>query len=293
MFLNDNFKILLKIFYWSGLAPFPEIDKEERCYSFIVSVIISSLVNVSLIVVSITFQFYNSYGNIATIVNYAFIGTLSLTNLCANVQCYSYKPMYRKIVCRIKKIETNFTSKFSEEMQFGAAAYRYKLKILIISVILLIVCILELYESGLQSSYKMYVINLLIILTQWMSVLVLLHALLYIFVVHMFIVKLNRCIRNAPICFYPSSKIEFLTTVKLMHMDIYRLMMQINRFFSWTLPLLIIHLAIQATYACYWIFLTLQVEWNLLYITRRYYLIAGPILENSQKYALRDRLKAS
>lgn len=283
MFLNDNFKILLKIFYWSGLAPFPEIDKEVRCYSFIVSVIVSSLVNVSLIVVSITFQLYKSYGNIATIVNYAFIGTLSLTNLCANVQCYSYKPMYRKIVGQIKKIEKNFTTKFSEKTQFVAATYSYKLKILIISVIFLIVCILELYESWLQSSYQMYVINLLLILTHWMSVLVLLHAILYIFVVHMFIVELNRCIQNAPMCFYPSSKIEFLKTVKLMHMDIYRLMMQINKFFSWILPLLIINLAIQATYCCYWIFLTLQVEWNLLYITGRHHLIAGPILENSQK----------
>lgn len=266
MFLCDNFKILLNIFYWCGLAPFPDINKKVRCYSFIISAIVSSLLNISLVAATITFPFYQLYGNIATIVNYAFIGTLALTNLCANVQCYNYRNVYRKMVCRIEKIENNFHAKFAEKISFEAVANRYRLKILIVSVHFLIFCILKAYETWLESGYQMVVVATLMLLSQCMSVIVLLHVILYIFVVHMFIFELNGRIRSAPIFFYPSSKIEFLKTVKSMHMDICKLMMQINKFFSWSLPLMVIHLAIHATYYCYWIFLILQVEWNSLYV---------------------------
>lgn len=274
MFLNDHFNILLKIFYWSGLAPVPpvvsQIDKKMRRYGYIVSVIVSSLLNISLIAVSVKFQFYKSYGNIATIVNYAYIGTLSLTNLCANVQCYSYQAIHLKIICRIERIINSFNCKFSEKISVDSVVLRYKLKILLISVILFVTTALKFYESWLDGSYPIFAITSLTIVCQCMSVLVLLHAILYIVVVDMFIVELNRRIRNAPICFYLSSKMEFLKTVKSMHMDIFKLMLQINEFFSWSLPLLVIHLAVQATYYFYWIFLILQVEWNLLYISGMY-----------------------
>lgn len=269
MFPNDHFKILFKIFYWVGLAPVTKIDKKMPRCSYIVAVIVSSLLNISLIAVSVNFQLYKSYGNIASIVDYVYIGSLALTNLCANVQCYSYQTMYLKIICRIERIEQNFSSKFSDKISFDSVVLRYRLKILLVSVLLFVYSVLKFYECWLDGSYPRFAVGSLTIGCHCMSMLVLLHAILYIVVVDMFIVELNRRIRNAPICFYPSRKMEFLKTVKSMHMDICKLMLQINRFFSWSLPLLVIHLAVQATYYFYWIFLILQVEWNLLYISGR------------------------
>lgn len=270
MILYDHFKIWLRIFYWSGLAPFPKIDEKLRCYPFIFSVLVYLFINISLIVFSMIFKFYDSYGNIATIVNCAYTVSLSLTNICANVQCYNHKAIYRKIIRRIEKIENNFNNKFSKNISFDTLANRYKLQILVVFGFLFIISLFKFYESWLESGYQMFIISALTILTQCMSVLVLLHTILYIHIVQQFLYELNERIRKAPICFYPSSKIEFLKTVEIIYMDVYKLMMQINSFFSSSLPLLVVHLAIHVTYYFYWIFLILQVEWNLLYITGMY-----------------------
>lgn len=269
MFLLNHFNVLLKIFNWTGLAPFPKLGKAHSC-TFIVSVVVSFFINVGVIIVLMKFRFYELYGNIETIVNYVNIGSLSLSNLSANVQCYHYKSIYQKIVHGIVKMENNFNTKFSVKISYQKFANRYRLKVFIISILMCIYFTLQFYESWLQKDLQLFAFYFLTFLTQCMSSLILFHVILYIFIVKMFINELNQRISNAPICFSSSSQVEFLKTIKLMHMDIWKLMMQINKFFSWNLPFLIIHLAVQSTYYFYWIFLILQVKWNLLYVAGMY-----------------------
>lgn len=266
MFLLDHFNVLLKIFYWTGLAPFPTLDKKRQCYSYIITVIVSSFINIGLVVLSFYFQLYNMYGNIETIVNYAFVGSLSLSNLSANFQCYHYQSVYSKIVYQIIKIENNFKTKFTKRSPFQTIALRYSLEVFFITVLQLISFALQFFELWLEYEYKKCTIICFTILTRCISTLILFHVLLYICIVQMFISELNRRIKNAPISFNSETKIEFLKTIKSMHLETWKLMMQINQFFSWNLPFLVIHLAIQTTFYFYWIFVILQVEWNLLYI---------------------------
>lgn len=266
MFLYDHFNILLKLFYWTGLAPLPSLDRKSRCNCLIFATIVTSFLNISLIAVSLHYRFFESYGNIAIIVNYVYIGSLSLSNISANIQCFIYKLTYGKIIYRIQKIENSFRTKFSETILFQSFAFRYRLKVSIMSVVIFVAFVLLFYESLLENDYKRFITVFLVILTQCLSALILFHIILYICIVQTFLHELNQRIRNAPICFYSSSKIEFLKTVKNIHMDMWKLMIDINNFFSWNLPFLIIHLAIQTTYYFYWIFLILQVEWNLFYI---------------------------
>lgn len=163
-------------------------------------------------------------------------------------------------------MENYFNTKFSEKISVQKFAYRYRLTIFVISILLFIYFILLFYESWQQNDLKLLSFIFLSFLSQCMSSLTLFHVILYILIVNMFINELNQRIRNAPVCFSSTSQAEFLKTIKLMHMDIWKLMMEINMFFSWNLPFLIIHLAVQSTYYFYWIFLILQVEWNLLYV---------------------------
>src|SRR6202012_5341712 len=149
MILYDHFNVLIKMFCWTGLAPFTDLDGKLRWHIFIFSVVVSSLINISLIVIIVNYQFYELYGSIQTIVNYAFIGTLSLSNLSANIQCYNYKATYRKIIQRITKIERNFNSTFSVKTSFQTVAHSYRLKALIISILYLIALVLQFYESWL------------------------------------------------------------------------------------------------------------------------------------------------
>lgn len=52
-----------------------------------------------------------------------------------------------------------------------------------------------------------------------------------------------------------------------MHMDVWKLMSNVNKFFAWNLPFFIVQWATETTYEVYWIFLIIQFEWNPIYIS--------------------------
>lgn len=266
MFLLHNFKFLLNIFYWTGLAPFPTFDGKQKCYYYVITVVVSCLINVGLVAALFSFPLYGSYGNIAVLVNYAYGLSVSLSNLCANLQCYHYKSVYSKIIKQIMKIEMNFSIKFSSDSSFRTVAHRYKLDVIIITILFLIFASITFYELWLDYSYQFFIIIFLNALTQYISALSLFQVLLHTSIVQIFVRELNRRIKNAPITFNSKTKLGFLKTIKSMHMECWKLTMQINKYFSWSLPFLIIQLSIQAIYFFYWVFLLLQQEWNSCYI---------------------------
>ncbi len=268
MFLLEHFKVLLKIFYWTGLAPFPDLDrKQNQCYPYLIIVLFSSTVNIGFVVTSFHFDSFSMYGNIQRIVNGAFVGSLALSNIVANLQCYRHKLAYDRILYQIMKVESNFNMKFSTNISFRRIVHWYRLKGIVVGTIIFISFILYYIESWVEHDYEVFIIVCFTVLTQTLSALVLFHILLYVTIVQMFIGEMNKRIKtDASVCFYNKSKIEFLKTIKLMHMDVWKLMMEVNNFFSWHLPYVVVHLAIQSTYELYWIFLNVQVKLNWLYI---------------------------
>ncbi|XP_037033771.1 putative gustatory receptor 98c [Bradysia coprophila] len=268
MFLLENFKTFSKIFYWTGLAPSPTISRKQQNYIFLLSVIVSLLINIGFLVISVHFPSYKLYGNIEKIVSYTFVVSLILSNLSANAQCYYFKWVYGSINDRISKMETIFQTKFSQNIRSQTFARRYKTKVLVITIILSIVFTLKFGESWIENDYKSFVRYCFAFLAECLSSLVFCHVLLYISIVQLFITELNGRIGSTPIGLNSSSKMELLKTIKLLHMEIWKLMAQINTFFSFNLTFYMISLAVQTTYYLYWLFLIMQVEWNTLYITQ-------------------------
>lgn len=265
MTLLDHFKVFLNIFYWTGIAPFPPLDRKQISYKFIISVIVLFLINIGLVVSTFIFQIYKSYGNIEIVVNYAFVGSLALSNISASFQCYQYKSVYSQIINQILIMENKLNIKCSQQSAYQTVANQYRLKVFIITTLLFIASSLQLAELVVQNQYEFSIILSLTILSQIISAIGLFHILLYVCIVHMFISDLNRRMKSAPNSFYLNTKIEFLKSIKIAHMDVWKLMVHINKYFSWNLPFLVVHMAVQTTFYFYWVFLILQVEFNLLY----------------------------
>lgn len=248
MFVLEHFKVLLKIFYWTGLAPSTMLNKKDQCFPYIISVVISAVINVGFVVSSFQFHSYSTYGNIQRIVNCVVVSSLALSNLVANLQCYRHKSVYNSIFGQMMKVENNFNAKFPGNTSFQTVFKRYRLKCIVVCVPMFISFVLYYIGSWVEHDYEVLIIFCFIVFTQIMSALVLFHILLYVTIVQMFIGEMNRRIKNnAPNCFYNKSKIEFLKTIKILHMETWKLMAEINKFFSWNLPYLMINLAIQTT----------------------------------------------
>lgn len=250
------------------MSPFSSFDGRQQTFIFSVLVIVSMLTNMGFLIIAISLEPYQMYGNIQKIVSYSFVVTLVFSNLSANVQCYYYKSVYKRISRQILTMESIFKAKFRQHIRFQAFANRYKSKVLAIFISLSIDLTLKFYESWIQHDFELFIKYCFSCLVQCMSNLIICHALLYISIVQMFITELNGRIRSTPIRLSTSGKMDLLKTIKLMHMEIWKLIAQINKFFSFNLTFYIIALAAQTTYYLYWFFLILQVKWNLLYIFR-------------------------
>lgn len=270
MFLLENFAFFSKIFYCTGLAPFPTSGRTPQRYIFIALIItVSLLTNIGFLVISINFHSYKLYGNIEKIVSYSFVVSLVLSNLSANIQCYYYKAAYGRISGQIFKIENILQTKFSHNINFRRFSLRYKSKVFVITILLIIDYALKFFESLIHYDFKLFAKYCFSCMAQLMSTVIICHVLLYISIAEIFITELNQRIQSTPIRLTSSSKMELLKTIKLMHMQIWKLMTQINTFFSFNLTFYIVALAAQTTYYLYWLFLIMQVEWNLLYISRK------------------------
>lgn len=100
-----------------------------------------------------------------------------------------------------------------------------------------------------------------------------LHVVLYGDLITMFIEEVNVQLRNSPKCSSTSSRIEVLRNVKLLHMDVFKLAVQINTFFGWNLLVLIINGFIYIIKQLYWIFLAIELRWHKLAVIGKWILL--------------------
>ncbi len=88
------------------------------------------------------------------------------------------------------------------------------------------------------------------------------HCIFCIDTTEMFFRVLNSQIRSLDVSMHSPKKIEILKYVKLIHMDLWILVQQINTFFSWSLFFYTINYSIYVVYDLYYVFHIMQAEPN-------------------------------
>lgn len=265
MLVKEHFNVMLLIFQSLGLATIPLIKKNSTFKYFVNYIPIALTATISSIVAIylIFFPHFQPFSPIHTIINFASLIGFLLVVLTANCQSYIYRRIYQNIYHRIGQIENRCRQKFLAKFPMKMAMH-YRLKVLLIFSLfftsqgLVFVEVLHLSEGrGMFSSF-------LTSLLRSMFPIAILHVVLYSDVITMFIDEINTQITYSPKCYNATNKIEFLKNVKLLHMDLWKLVGQLNVFFGWNLLLLIINSFIYITYQLYWIFLALELKWHTL-----------------------------
>lgn len=274
--LLEHFKVFQHLFYFNALVPF-RLGSDDvkfqnmKCVS-IVKAIIFSIINVVITAYLFYSGYATDYGKITTILNSACLLNQLFINVAAYIQCCSHSSNYKILNCKIKDVERTFKETFSRNLPISSLAHQYKLKFMFIYTLFVAKAIAFIYEGWNMSEINGAMNVLGDTVTYTISVLVTLHVVMYVDIVKMFLQELNRRIRDSPICFYSSTKIEFLKNIKFLHMDLWKVVTQINIFFSWSLLLFTINTMINFVYDLYNIFISLEDDndWSILTIGGNY-----------------------
>lgn len=262
MSILTRFRNLIFVFFVFGLAPFHTktvyIKSKAPAYIPSVSIIAFFILNVSVYGLQFHFGHIQSFGLINSIISRAAILTGLVSNLSAIFQCYFYPGVYRNLIEQIKKIENNFRGNFSEKLPALTFAIQYRRKFLIIFALVTVRGVSTILMLWNSLNNDGVLIGVLQTATSIFSVLVLIHVILYIDIAQICLHALNLKVKNSPMCLQLPAKLEFLKYVKLMHMDLWKLVSQINHYFAWSLLHFTINFMINSVYDLYQIFRGLQ-----------------------------------
>lgn len=262
MSILKHYHIIRLIFFLTGIAPF-YLDTAEQTHKFhflTIPVLVSILSSICIVLLPFLSFYLDSFGLITKLITYGFYGSLLFTNGSANLQCWYYKSIYQDVINRITRLENECNYKFSSKIFYKSIKHSYKVKVILVVGSYTIsggIVLAQAWYIGSRSTHAVILASLTVF-KELICALAVLHFTLYVDIVRLFVSELNKQIRNAPICFFLSSKIVFLKDVKLMHMELFLLMKQINIFFGWNLVLLMIHYFILITFSFYWLYFTLQ-----------------------------------
>lgn len=258
MIFLEQFNFLLKIFYLTGLKPGIRETNMEKLTDLI-TVIVTSTICVVITIYLAFFPHFPSFGVIFVLLHYGSLLPSLLMILSANGQCYFNKNAYQIIMNQNGKLEKIFKEK---SLRF-LFAFRYKLKIAFLYTLYFSSQIIVSIEVLLIDS-KNSISLLLIFSIRAMYPLQLLHFILFCDIATMFFHQLNKEIRNSSTFVHTSSKTEFLKYVKLVHMDLWKLVVQINNFFGWNLLFTTMFWFIDIIHQLYWIFMNTHAKLNFL-----------------------------
>lgn len=263
MLLIEQFSFLLRIFYISGLKPVPTVGSNLIYIVSLLPVILSPIFGTAIATYLAFFPHFDSHGPISVIINYGSILTSLLMILSANAQCYGLKRTYQSILNLIQQIENKYKEKSLRKLPVQSIALRYRLKVAFIFLLFFLSQGLVFAEVWLDNVDHLVSSFLTSFMRSTYPVQII-HFVLYSDIVVMLIHKLNDEMKDSPAFLHSSSKMEFLKYVKLMHMDLWKLVVLINNFFGWNLLFTIMYSFIYITYQLYWIFLTMHDKLDVL-----------------------------
>ncbi len=265
MSILTHLNILIFVFFICGLAPHrtESIHIKLKSRPYLLPVIISLVFNVSVIGLQLYFDHPQSFGQINSIITVASLLSGLVFNLSAILQCCFHPVVYQNMMYQIINIEKKICEHFPENIPSASFATRYGWKVLIIfslaiiSGILAIVILLGLLNiDGITIGVLETIITIF-------SVFVIIHKILFIDIARMYLKTLNLNIKNSPLFLHSAMKIDFMKNIKLMHMEVWKLVMQINNFFSWSLLYFTIDFMISLVYDLYKIFRVLQSDMEI------------------------------
>lgn len=261
MSVLKHFNNLLFVFFAFGLAPLRPgtFPLKIKFKSFFLPLIISLIWNVIIIGLQFNYNHPESFGRINKILTVASLSSGLAFNVSAILQCYFHSMEFQNLINQIEKIEKCFEMNFSERVTSSSFARRSRRKVLFmfsLAVVNDVVVIVVL--EGFLGKFDAIMIGLLDFTTNFFSVAVIIHVVIYVDIVQMYLNVLNSIVKNSPIRWYSARKMEFLKKVKLMHMELWKMVMHINHFFSWSLLYFTIDFMVSLVYDLYKIFAVLQ-----------------------------------
>lgn len=254
MIFLEQFNFWLKLFYLIGLKPSPVLSETKmKKFCDLIAVTVTSTLCATISIYLIFYPHFPSYGTIFVLIYYGSLLPSLLMILTANWQCYFNIKSYPIIIGQIGKLEKLFTEKPLRH-SFKCVAFRYKIKIGILYTLFVTSQVLVFIEVWLLNDQNPWS-SLLISLIRVTYPVQLLHFVLYGDIVTMFFNLLNDEIQCSPIFVQTNGKIEFLKYVKLVHLELWKLVVEINNFFGWNLLFTTMFWFVDITHQLYWIFL--------------------------------------
>ncbi len=265
MVIVERVKFLVRIFQFVGLAPIIVTTKDIKMNKFVdifvnlIPTALTTFAGLSISYFLLIHPHFESYGPIHGIINTASLMSLTLIVMTGNYQSFFNKSIHRKINYKIQQIEQRMEVE-APHLQFAGA---YRMKIFLIFLLFFLSQGLVFYEASIASASGM-LSSFFTSLFRFIFPTAVSHVVLYCDIIANFVHQLNEKLRNTLACFHTSSKVELLKNLKVMHMDIWKVVVLINRYFGWNLLFLVINSFVYITYQLYWIFVTLQNEWDKL-----------------------------
>lgn len=266
MLIFEHFHLLTKFFHLTGHAPISSSDPKLQSKHQLVSIAISSFVTISLAMFLIFVPHLSSYGLIHNVIRLSSVITGLFVILLANCDCWRYKNVFQRLVHRIDHIEKFLNLSLSlNENELTSNSYKtYRNKVLIIFSLFFISQSLVYTEVWLANGTHNLLSSFFTSLLRLTHPISVAHFMLYNDTVTIFLQNLNQQTRSSPAFFNSKIQVKFLKNIKIMHLELWKLVRKINIYFGWNLLFVIIHSFIYIQVQLYWIFLNLQVKFSLL-----------------------------
>lgn len=263
MLVFKQFRVLTKLLFFIGHAPIFKSGTRPGNCTHIVAVTLSSFTTLSVAGFLIIVPHLSSFGLIHNVIRLSSVLSGTLVMLLANWNCWRHRNVYNRLVQRKHQIEKFLihTIRLSET---DLIPNWYRIKVLVIFCLFFLSQGMVFVEVWLANQHHNLLSSFLTSLLRMMHPISVVHFMLYNDSVTLFIQLLNKQTKNLPIFLNAKLQVEFLKNVKQMHLDLWKLVRQMNVYFGWNLLFVIIHSFIYIQVQLYWIFLNLQVRFNLL-----------------------------
>lgn len=258
-------KITLKVI---GMVPINLTSKNKLLTDVInaIPVILSSFLSLCIAAYIYIYPIFESSIRANGIIHATSVLTLLLTVLSGNGQCHFYKSKYRNINYQIQQIESNANTLFSLDLTIKLKR-QYRRKVVFLFILFFVSQGILLYEVRIVSGIDAVWASILTSVIRSVYPIGILHIVIYCEFIALCVSELNISLRNSSTFFYYKNDIEFLKNIKTMHMDIWKVAIQINAYFGWNVVCLVTTSFIYMTVLMYWLFISLYNQVDVLGIT--------------------------
>ncbi len=254
-----------------GLAPIDKTNPTKTAGNGIFRAIFSSIPPIcSIVATLITYRYSfvedSNYHRILIIVSDAYFLMCATSNIVANVQCLVYKNEYFDIIHRINHINGLFIVHCDREVNYQKFFKSYRNKFFTVCSFWL--------SMGMGSyiihfeSFTEFVYTTTTLALDIISVMSCVHTILLVDHVGLFVKEMNEAILSPQ--FQSTTHLDEMkqnfVKIKIIHLEMYNLVQQINKFFGWSFVTLCTKYLIDITYTFYFTYFNFdELGWKTVY----------------------------